>query len=84
MLTWCVVLFLLGVAAALDSVFNYGEIFRRVNAHLFMLVSLGLLVRAAIQKRKFRRQQHTERGREHRAQTDEARAERERTPASIT
>jgi hypothetical protein len=38
-------LFGLGVLALLDTFFNYGEIFRRVNSILFMLVSLGLLVR---------------------------------------
>jgi len=45
MLTWCAILFLLGIAAFLDSIFNYGEIFRQVNSVLFMLVSLALLVR---------------------------------------
>jgi cation transport ATPase len=50
MLVWCFVLLALGVAAFFDSLFNYGEIFRRVNAMLFMLVSLGLLVRTMSQK----------------------------------
>ena len=45
MLTWCAILFVLGVAAFLDSIFNYGNIFRQVNAVMFMLLSLGLLVR---------------------------------------
>jgi hypothetical protein len=45
MLAWCAILFLLGIAAFLDSLFNYGEIFRQVNSVLFMLVSLALLVR---------------------------------------
>lgn len=45
MLVWCAVLFLLGVTAFLDSIFNYGEIFRQVNSVLFMLVSLALLIR---------------------------------------
>lgn len=45
MLAWCAILFVLGVAAFLDSMFNYGNIFRQVNAVLFMLLSLGLLVR---------------------------------------
>jgi uncharacterized protein Yka (UPF0111/DUF47 family) len=45
MFVWCTILFLLGVTAFLDSLFNYGDIFRRVNSVLFMLVSLGLLVR---------------------------------------
>ena len=45
MLIWCAILFTLGVLAFLDSIFNYGEIFRQVNSVLFMLTSLGLLVR---------------------------------------
>ena len=45
MLYWCGILFALGVLAFLDTVFNYGEIFRRINTVLFMLLSLGLLVR---------------------------------------
>lgn len=45
MLSWCIVLFGLGVLAFLDTIFNYGEIFRRVNSVMFMLVSLGFLIR---------------------------------------
>jgi len=45
MLYWCGILFALGVFAFLDTIFNYGEIFRRVNTVMFMLLSLGLLVR---------------------------------------
>jgi hypothetical protein len=45
MLAWCLVLFLLGITAFLDSFFNYGQIFQTGNALLFMMVSLGLLVR---------------------------------------
>jgi hypothetical protein len=37
--------------AFLDSLFNYGEIFRQVNSVLFMLVSLGLLVRTTTKRR---------------------------------
>jgi hypothetical protein len=45
MLTWCALLFGLGIAAFLDTIYNYGNIFRQVNSALFMLISLGLLVR---------------------------------------
>jgi hypothetical protein len=45
MLIWCAILFTLGILAFMDSIFNYGEIFRQVNSVLFMLTSLGLLVR---------------------------------------
>jgi hypothetical protein len=51
MLAWCALLFALGVLAFLDSLFNYGEIFRQVNSVLFMLVSLGLLVRTTTKMR---------------------------------
>ena len=45
MLIWCAILFILGVAAFLDSMFNYGDIFRKVNSVLFLLMSLAILVR---------------------------------------
>ena len=51
MLAWCTILFGLGVVAFLDTIFNYGEIFRRVNSVVFMLVSLGLLVRTSMKMR---------------------------------
>lgn len=51
MLVWCGILFILGITAFLDSLFNYGDIFRRVNSVLFMLVSLGLLVRTTTKMR---------------------------------
>lgn len=58
MLAWCGILFLLGIFAFVDSMFNMGEIFRKVNSVLFMLISLGLLVRTttkmkAKQKERF-------------------------------
>jgi len=45
MMIWCSILFILGVLAFLDATFTFGEIFRKVNSVLFMLVSLGVLVR---------------------------------------
>jgi cytochrome c oxidase subunit IV len=54
MLAWCLVLFLLGVTAFLDSFFNYGRIFQTGNAILFMMVSLGLLVRVTYKMRSGR------------------------------
>ena len=45
MYVWCIVLFCLGILAFLDTIFNMGEIFRTVNSILFMLISMGLLVR---------------------------------------
>jgi cytochrome c oxidase subunit IV len=51
MLAWCAILFVLGVLAFMDTIFNYGDIFRRVNSVVFMLVSLGLLVRTSMKMR---------------------------------
>ena len=51
MLTWCAILFALGLLAFLDSIMNMGEIFRRVNSVMFMLVSLGLLIRTTTKMR---------------------------------
>ena len=54
MLAWCTIMFILGVLAFLDTIFNYGEIFRKVNSVVFMLISLGLLVRTSM-KMKIKR-----------------------------
>lgn len=51
MLGWCIILFGLGVVAFLDTIFNYGDIFRRVSSVVFMLISLGLLVRLSTMTR---------------------------------
>ncbi len=51
MLVWCGILFALGIVAFMDTLFNYGEIFRRINSVIFMLVSLGLLVRTSMKIR---------------------------------
>lgn len=45
MFVWCALLFVLGVLAFFDSIFNMGDMFRQVNSVFFMLISLGLLVR---------------------------------------
>lgn len=54
MLIWCCVLMVLGIAAFLDSIYNYGEIFRRANSIMFMLVALGLIVRTSVKIRRRR------------------------------
>lgn len=61
MLIWCAILFGLGILAFMDSLFNYGEIFRQVNSVLFMLVSLGLLVRTTTKIRRGAIEKHVER-----------------------
>jgi hypothetical protein len=45
MLVWSMVLFVLGILALLDSQYNYGYLFRTANSAVFMLVSLGILIR---------------------------------------
>lgn len=59
MFMWCGVLFGLGILAFVDSIMNMGEIFRTVNSVLFMLLSLGLLVRTT-SKMKEKRLEHYE------------------------
>ena len=51
MLIWCSLLFLLGVLAFFDSIFNMGDIFRQINSVLFMLLSLGLFLRTTTKKK---------------------------------
>ena len=45
MVVWCLVLFGLGAAAFLDTQYNYGLIFRQINAVMFMSMSLAILYR---------------------------------------
>ena len=45
MFVWCAVLFVLGILAFFDSIFNMGDLFRQVNSVFFMLISLALLIR---------------------------------------
>lgn len=61
MLIWCGILFTLGILAFLDSLFNYGDIFRQVNSVLFMLVSLGLLIRTTTKIRMRSTEKYLER-----------------------
>lgn len=46
-MTWCAILFILGVLAFLDALFTppYGDIFIKVDSLLFMVISLGMLIR---------------------------------------
>lgn len=54
MLIWCTLLFILGILAFLDSLFNMGEIFRQINSVLFMLISVGLLIRTTTKMKSSR------------------------------
>ena len=57
MFVWCTILFVLGILAFIDSMFNMGDIFRKVNSVFFMLISIGLLVRTAT-KAKSKKNEH--------------------------
>lgn len=61
MVVWCALLFVLGILAFLDSFFNYGEIFRSLNSVLFMLISLGLMVRMATKARSKKLEKYEQR-----------------------
>lgn len=52
MFVWCALLFGLGILAFMDSLLNYGEIFRMINSVIFMLVALGLLVRTSMKMKQ--------------------------------
>ncbi len=59
MFVWCAVLFVLGILAFFDSIFNMGDLFRQVNSVFFMLISLALLIRTTT-KIKTKRQETLE------------------------
>ncbi len=61
MLFWSAFLFILGVTAFLDSIFNYGEIFRQINSVLFLLVSLGILIRTTTKMRQAQIEKYSQR-----------------------
>jgi len=61
MIIWSLVLFCLGVAAFLDSQFNYGYLFRTANSFMFLLVSLGILIRTQILRNQGYREKLVER-----------------------
>ena len=61
MLIWCALLFGLGILAFLDSVLNMGEIFRRVNSVVFLLISLALLIRTSTKSRERTQEKFQER-----------------------
>ena len=48
MLIWSIVLLVLGILAVIDSQVNYGHVFRSANSVLFMLLSLGILIRTKV------------------------------------
>ncbi len=61
MFIWCFVLFVLGVFAFLDSIFNMGAIFRQVNSVMFLLISLAILIRTSTKIRTKKIESYEER-----------------------
>ena len=61
MFVWCSLLFVLGIFAFIDSIFNMGEIFRQVNSVMFMLISLGLLIRTTTKARAKKKENYERR-----------------------
>jgi hypothetical protein len=45
MLVWWAMMFTLGALALCDSYLDFGGLFRQINSAIFLLASLGLLVR---------------------------------------
>lgn len=81
MFIWCTMLFLLGIAAFLDSLFNYGEIFRQINSVLFMFISLGLLVRTTTKMKARKIESYENRIGTLESELRAIKTEREKTPA---
>ncbi len=71
MFIWSLVLFGLGVLAVLDSQLNYGYIFRSANSFVFLLVSLGLLIRTRMLEKFGFKEQLLESNKELRAYVEE-------------
>ncbi len=59
MLFWSALLFVLGILAFLDSIFNYGEIFRQINSVVFLLISLAITVRTATKMKEARMEEYS-------------------------
>ncbi len=83
MFIWCTMLFLLGIAAFLDSIFNYGDIFRQINSVLFMLISLGLLIRTTTKIKAKKIEGYESRIRNLELELKALKGDRERVPADI-
>jgi hypothetical protein len=71
MLIWSLVLFGLGVLAVLDSQFNYGYVFRSATSMVFMLLSLGVLLRTRMLEKLGFKEQLIETNKELKAQVEE-------------
>ena len=61
MLAWCAVLFILGILAFADSILNSGEIFRWLTPIIFMLISLGILIRTTMKIKSKKLENYEER-----------------------
>lgn len=72
MFSWSLVLLVLGVLAVLDSQLNYGYLFRSANSFLFLLVSLGLMIRTRMLEKFGFKEKLLETNKELRALIDES------------
>jgi hypothetical protein len=52
MFFWSFIIFGLGILAFFDSQYNYGFLFRTIHSTIFMLISLGILVKTRISEKK--------------------------------
>jgi hypothetical protein len=79
MLLWSAILFSLGIAAFLDSIFNYGEIFRKINSVLFLLISLAILVRTTTKMKDARIEKYQQEVQELEQKVNELSRQKERS-----
>jgi hypothetical protein len=79
MLFWSAILFCLGIAAFLDSLFNYGEIFRKINSVLFLLISLAILVRTTTKMKDARIEKYQQEVQELEQKVNELSRQKERS-----
>ncbi len=80
MFVWCAILFGLGLLAFVDSIFNMGEVFRRANSIVFLLISLGLLIRTTTKIKLGRLEDRENRVFDLERRVRQLEAERERQP----
>ncbi len=71
MVVWGLVLFGLAILALLDSLYNYGQLFKSISPALFMLTSLGLLLRANRLSKQGNREKLIEANKELKAQLEQ-------------
>ena len=81
MFVWSAILFFLGIAAFLDSIFNYGEIFRQINSVLFLLISLAILIRTTTKMKERKLESYEQRIRNLELELNSLKSGKEQVPA---